>query len=414
MTGRLAWGRPDPAGPSATEGTTLAECVALIVASGRGQRFGGERPKQYQPLAGRPVLRHSLERFRGHPRVGAVRAVIHAEDRALYDLAARGLDLLAPAAGGPTRQDSVRLGLESLDGTPPDVVLIHDGVRPLIDDALIDRVLDALARHPAVLPALPVTDTLKRVGAGLVLGTIERSGLYRAQTPQGFAYQPILAAHRAAAGAELTDDVAVAEAAGLAIATVAGDERNLKITEPADLARAELLLAGRLQPRTGLGFDVHRLGPGDGLVLMGVRLPGPFRLIGHSDADVGLHAVTDALLGTLGAGDIGSHFPPTDPRWAGAELGAVPRSRAPPDRGGRRPDRARRCDPDLRAAEDRPAPRRHGPAPRRAARPRPRPGQHQGDHHRAPRLHRAGRGHRRTGDRHRQPPGLTARPGPPI
>jgi 2-C-methyl-D-erythritol 4-phosphate cytidylyltransferase / 2-C-methyl-D-erythritol 2,4-cyclodiphosphate synthase len=297
----------------------VAGCVALIVASGRGQRFGAERPKQYQPLAGRPVLRHCLERFCGHPRVGAARAVIHPADRELYEQAAHGLDLLAPAAGGPTRQESVRLGLESLAGAPPQVVLIHDGVRPLIDAALIDRVLDGLARHAAVLPALPVTDTLKRVAAGRVLGTVERAGLYRAQTPQGFVYEAIMAAHRAAAGAALTDDVAVAEAAGLTVATVAGDEANLKITEPADLERAERLLPGRLQSRTGLGFDVHRLGPGDGLVLMGVRLPGPLRLIGHSDADVGLHAVTDALLGTLGAGDIGSHFPPSDPRWAGAD-----------------------------------------------------------------------------------------------
>jgi 2-C-methyl-D-erythritol 4-phosphate cytidylyltransferase/2-C-methyl-D-erythritol 2,4-cyclodiphosphate synthase len=170
-----------------------------------------------------------------------------------------------------------------------------------------------------VLPALPVTDTLKHVGADGVLGTVERQGLYRAQTPQGFVYEWILAAHRAAAGAELTDDTAVAEALGLTVAVVAGDEANLKITDPADLARAERLLGGALQPRTGLGFDVHRLAPGDGLVLLGVRLPEPLRLIGHSDADVGLHAITDALLGTLGAGDIGSHFPPSDPRWAGAD-----------------------------------------------------------------------------------------------
>jgi 2-C-methyl-D-erythritol 4-phosphate cytidylyltransferase/2-C-methyl-D-erythritol 2,4-cyclodiphosphate synthase len=297
----------------------LAECVALIVASGRGERFGAARPKQYQLLAGRPVLRHCLERFGDHPRIGAVRAVIHPQDRGFYEQAARGLELLAPAEGGPSRQDSARLGLESLAGTPPELVLIHDGVRPLADSALIDRVLDGLAHGPAVLPALPVIDTLKRVAAGRVLGTVERASLYRAQTPQGFAYQAILGAHRAAAGAALTDDVAVAEAAGLPIATVTGDEANLKITEPADLARAEVLLSGRRQPRTGLGFDVHRLGPGDGLILMGVRLPGPFRLIGHSDADVGLHAVTDALLGTLGAGDIGTHFPPTDPRWAGAD-----------------------------------------------------------------------------------------------
>ena len=297
----------------------MADCVALIVASGRGQRFGAERPKQYQQLAGRPVLRHCLERFRSHPRVGAVRAVIHPEDRALYDAAARGLDLLEPAEGGATRQELVRLGLESLCATPPDLVLIHDGVRPLTDAALIDRVLDSLAAHAAVLPALPVTDTLKRVGADRVRGTVEREGLYRAQTPQGFVYDRILAAHRAAAGAELTDDTAVAEAMGLAVAVVAGDEANLKITDLADLARAERLLGSALQTRTGLGFDVHRLAAGEGLVLLGVRLPEPLRLIGHSDADVGLHAITDALLGTLGAGDIGSHFPPSDARWAGAD-----------------------------------------------------------------------------------------------
>jgi 2-C-methyl-D-erythritol 4-phosphate cytidylyltransferase/2-C-methyl-D-erythritol 2,4-cyclodiphosphate synthase len=297
----------------------LADCVALIVASGRGQRFGAERPKQYQQLAGRPVLRHCLERFGSHPRVGGVRAVIHPQDRELYDAAARGLALLEPAEGGPTRQESVRLGLESLCAAPPDLVLIHDGVRPLTDAALIDRVLDGLAEHAAVLPALPVSDTLKRVAADRVRGTVERQGLYRAQTPQGFVYERILAAHRAAAGAELTDDTAVAEALGLAVAVVAGDEANLKITDPADLARAERLLGGALQPRTGLGFDVHRLAPGEGLVLLGIRLPEPLRLIGHSDADVGLHAITDALLGTLGAGDIGSHFPPSDARWAGAD-----------------------------------------------------------------------------------------------
>jgi 2-C-methyl-D-erythritol 4-phosphate cytidylyltransferase/2-C-methyl-D-erythritol 2,4-cyclodiphosphate synthase len=297
----------------------LADCVALIVASGRGQRFGGALPKQYQPLAGQPVLRHCLERFRRHPRVGAVRAVIDPADRALYDAAAQGLDLLAPAAGGPTRQESVRLGLESLSATPPERVLIHDGARPLIEPALIERVLDGLGAHAAVLPALPVSDTLKRVAGGTVSGTVERRGLSRAQTPQGFDYRQILAAHRAARGAELTDDSAVAEAAGMRVAVVAGDEVNLKITDPADLARAERLLGRALLARTGLGFDVHRLGPGDGLVLLGVRLEGPLRLIGHSDADVGLHALTDALLGTLGAGDIGSHFPPGEARWAGAD-----------------------------------------------------------------------------------------------
>jgi 2-C-methyl-D-erythritol 4-phosphate cytidylyltransferase / 2-C-methyl-D-erythritol 2,4-cyclodiphosphate synthase len=297
----------------------LANCVSLVVASGRGERFGGALPKQYQHLAGRPVLRHCLKTFADHPRIDAVRAVIQPEDRALYDDAAQGLALLEPAHGGATRQDSVRLGLESLATEPPDLVLIHDGVRALLDHALIDRVLDGLEEHAAVLPALPVTDTLKRVDDHTVAGTVDRAGLYRAQTPQGFRYAPILDAHRTFAGQSMTDDCALAEAAGLRVAMVAGAERNLKITEPADLARAEQILGGGLRPRTGMGFDVHRLGAGDGMMLMGVRLPGPWRLIGHSDADVGLHALTDALLGALGAGDIGSHFPPSEQCWQGAD-----------------------------------------------------------------------------------------------
>jgi 2-C-methyl-D-erythritol 4-phosphate cytidylyltransferase / 2-C-methyl-D-erythritol 2,4-cyclodiphosphate synthase len=201
----------------------------------------------------------------------------------------------------------------------PELVLIHDGVRALVETTLIDRVLDGLQKHDAVLPALPVTDTLKRVEDRAVAGTVDRTGLYRAQTPQGFRYPAILEAHRRFEGQSMTDDCALAEAAGLEVAVVAGEETNLKITDRADLLRAERLLAGALRPRTGMGFDVHRLGEGDGMVLMGVRLPGPWRLVGHSDADVGLHAVTDALLGALGAGDIGSHFPPTEQRWAGAD-----------------------------------------------------------------------------------------------
>lgn len=302
------------------EGVLLPDCVALIVASGRGLRFGdAARPKQYQPLAGRAVLHHCLERFCRHPRVDAVQAVIHPGDRALYDEARAGLELPAPVAGGATRQESVLRGLESLRAAPPEVVLIHDGVRPLVDAALIDRVIDGLEEHAAVLPALPVTDTLKRVADHAVLGTVERAGLFRAQTPQGFRFPEILDAHRRQAGTAMTDDVALAESAGLAVAVVAGDERNLKITAPEDLGRAERLLGAGRMPRTGLGFDVHRLAAGDGLVLAGVRLPEPLRLIGHSDADVGLHALTDALLGTLGAGDIGSHFPPSEARWKDAD-----------------------------------------------------------------------------------------------
>jgi 2-C-methyl-D-erythritol 4-phosphate cytidylyltransferase/2-C-methyl-D-erythritol 2,4-cyclodiphosphate synthase len=297
----------------------LSGCVALIVASGRGERFGAQTPKQYLPLDGQPVLRHALRLFRRHPGVDAVRAVIHPDDRALYEASAAGLDLLAPVAGGASRQASVRLGLESLAAGSPERVLIHDGVRPLASAALLDRVLAGLQASLAVLPALPVTDTLKRVTSGRVEGTVERAGLYRAQTPQGFAFGAILAAHRRFQGVEMTDDAALAEATGLPVAVVEGEERNLKITAPADLVRAEQLLAAAGAMRTGLGFDVHRLVPGDGLTLLGLRLDAPVRLLGHSDADVGLHALTDALLGALGAGDIGTHFPPGDPRWAGAD-----------------------------------------------------------------------------------------------
>jgi 2-C-methyl-D-erythritol 4-phosphate cytidylyltransferase/2-C-methyl-D-erythritol 2,4-cyclodiphosphate synthase len=299
--------------------TRMPNCVALVVASGRGERFGGERPKQYLPLAGRPVLRHCLERFCRHPGIDRVRAVIHPDDDALYAAAADGLDLLDPVPGGATRQESVRLGLESLAGDPPDCVLIHDGVRPLVGRALIDRVLDALRTHAGALPAVAVTDTLKRGDRGVVVGTVGRGGLHRAQTPQGFSYRGIVEAHRRFAGAAMTDDAALAEAAGLTVALVAGDEDNLKVTEPADLARAERLLAALWRPCTGLGFDVHRLAQGDGVILLGVHLPCPFRLVGHSDADVGLHALTDALLGAIGAGDIGAHFPPSEARWAGAD-----------------------------------------------------------------------------------------------
>jgi len=297
----------------------VPKCIALVVASGRGERFGGDRPKQYLPLGGRPLLRHCLERLCRHPGIDRVRAVVHPDDAALYAAAADGLDLLDPVPGGASRQESVRLGLESLADDPPERVLIHDGVRPLVGAALIDRVLHALNAHAGALPALAVIDTLKRGEGGAVVGTLDRSGLYRAQTPQGFSYAAITEAHRRFADAAMTDDAALAEAAGVTVALVAGDEDNMKVTEPTDLARAERLLAADRGPRTGLGFDVHRLGPGDGVVLLGVRVPCPFRLVGHSDADVGLHALTDALLGALGAGDIGAHFPPSDPRWAGAD-----------------------------------------------------------------------------------------------
>ena len=295
--------------------------VALVVAAGRGRRFGGESPKQYAPLAGRPLLRHSLAAFAAHPGIEAVRAVIHPDDREYYEAAADGLGLLPPVPGGGSRQESVRLGLESLEGTAPGRVLIHDGARPFVEPALIDRVLDALERAPGAIAALPVTDTLKRGEAERIAGTVRREGLWRAQTPQGFRFEDILAAHRAARDTpDLTDDAAVAERAGLEVLLVAGSPANVKVTTPEDLARAERWLAGAgEETRTGFGFDVHRFGPGDRVRLCGIDVPHDAGLLGHSDADVGLHAVVDALLGALAAGDIGEHFPPDDPRWKGAD-----------------------------------------------------------------------------------------------
>ncbi|MGE5767347.1 MAG: 2-C-methyl-D-erythritol 4-phosphate cytidylyltransferase, partial [Bacteroidota bacterium] len=296
--------------------------AALIVAAGRGQRFGGSLPKQYAPLAGVPLLHHTLRAFAAHPAVATLRAVIHPDDRPLYDAAAEGLGLAEPVAGGASRQESVRRGLESLAGDPPDRVLIHDGARPFVSAAVIDRVLAALDAGPAAIAALPVVDTLKRGAEGRIAGTQDRAGLWAAQTPQGFRFGEILAAHRAAQGEELTDDAAVAERAGLAVALVEGSRENMKVTSQEDLAVAERWLRGaQMETRVGTGFDVHAFGPGDHVTLCGIRVPHDLGLVGHSDADVGLHALTDAILGALGAGDIGSHFPPSDPQWRGADSG---------------------------------------------------------------------------------------------
>lgn len=300
--------------------------AALVVAAGRGSRFGGTAPKQYTPLAGRPILTHALARLAAHPAVGAVRAVIHPDDTAAYTEAAAGLDLLPPVHGGRNRQESVRLGLESLEEITPGKVLIHDAARPLLEADVVARLLEALEQAPGALPVLPVADTLKRGAGNRVVETVPRSDLYRAQTPQAFHYEAILTAHRAAIGQELTDDAAVAEAASLPVALVEGSPKLVKITTAADLSEAEgwLTPGGSSQPpageiRVGQGFDVHRFGPGDAVTLCGVRIAHNQALAGHSDADVGLHALTDAILGALADGDIGSHFPPSDPTWRGAD-----------------------------------------------------------------------------------------------
>ena len=319
----------------------MVSAAALIVAAGRGRRVGGPLPKQYRALAGRAVLGHSVGRFAQHPRIDRVRVVIDPADRPLYDDAvaasagAAADKLLAPVAGGATRQESVLKGLESLAGAPPDLVLIHDGARPLVAPAVIDGTLDALGAHEGAVAAIAVSDSLKRAApeSAVVAEAVAREGLWRAQTPQGFRYPAILAAHRAAAGGALSDDAAVAGHAGLAVALTAGDEDNLKITTERDFARAERILAAQqggpaaaaanaaFETRVGMGFDVHRFGPGDHLMLCGVRVPHEQGAIGHSDGDVGLHAIVDAVLGAIAAGDIGTHFPPTDEAWRGADSG---------------------------------------------------------------------------------------------
>lgn len=294
--------------------------AALIVAAGRGTRIGSTLPKQYITLGGAALLRHTTQAFARHPRIDMVRAAIHPDDRRHYDDATAGLGLLDPVTGGASRQESVRLGLESFQELAPDHILIHDGARPFPDSAVIDRVISALDTNPGVIAALPVNDTLKRATKDGYAGeTVDRSNLWRAQTPQGFHYPAILQAHKDLAGEELTDDAAVAERAGIRVHMVPGSEDNFKVTEPADVTRAERHLSQTYgETRVGSGFDVHRFGPGDQVTLCGISIAHDHALIGHSDADVAMHAATDALLGALGAGDIGHHFPPGDPQWKGA------------------------------------------------------------------------------------------------
>lgn len=293
--------------------------AALIVAAGRGQRFGSELPKQYLPLKGEPILRHALRAFCAHPGISGVWAAIHPDDADLFASAAAGLPVKA-VHGGAARQDSVRLGLDAIAAArliqeAPDLVLIHDGARPAVSAGLIGRVIAALDTAEAVVPAVPVIDTLKRVDGARIAETVSRDNLVRVQTPQGFRFNTLRAAHRKAAGDALTDDAAVMERAGHSVITVPGEETNIKVTTTEDLAR---LQAASGEIRTGTGFDVHRLGAGEFVTLCGLRIPHSHGLVGHSDADVALHAATDAILGAIGDGDIGQHFPPTDPQWRGA------------------------------------------------------------------------------------------------
>jgi 2-C-methyl-D-erythritol 4-phosphate cytidylyltransferase / 2-C-methyl-D-erythritol 2,4-cyclodiphosphate synthase len=300
-------------------------CDVIVVAGGAGLRADPEnsgRPKQYRLLAGQPVIARSLGTFLSHPQVRRIQVVLRAGTEGAFHAAVPPHPGLAvPVIGGAERQDSVRIGLEALEAASPDFVLIHDAVRPFVTAGLVGRVLAALDSHDAAIPAVAVTDTLKRgTPSGMVEATVERANLFAAQTPQGFRFDKILAAHRKVgrAGLSFTDDSSIAEWAGFEAAIVAGDVANRKLTTQEDFALADAQL-GRYETRFGTGFDVHRFGPGDHFMMCGVPVAYGRGLSGHSDADVGLHALTDALLGTVADGDIGAHFPPSDPVWAGQD-----------------------------------------------------------------------------------------------
>ncbi len=287
--------------------------AALLVAGGSGSRFGGDVPKQYARIAGRPVIRHAAEALAPH-----VTLLQPVGDPAEIARALGGLAHLPVVPGGITRQASVKAGLEALAAYVPDIVLVHDAARPLVPDGTVAAVLDALRSHPGAIPAAAVADTLKRVRAGRIEATVPRDGLYRAQTPQGFHFPLLLALHRASPDS-LTDDAGLLEAAGETVAVVAGSDDNVKLTFPEDLVRLERALAVPMEPRVGTGFDVHAFETGRPLVLCGAVVPHDRGLAGHSDADVGLHALCDAIYGALAEGDIGRHFPPSEAAWKDAD-----------------------------------------------------------------------------------------------
>src|SRR3954471_1626123 len=302
---------------------TQKRTAAIIVAAGRGLRAGSGGPKQYRSIGGRTVISRAMEPFCRHPQIFAVQPVLNPDDTAMFSEAAGDLRYQAPVRGGATRQDSVRAGLEALAAQSPDIVLIHDAARPFVSAAVISRAIEAADLTGAAVPAIAVTDTIKLIGdGGHIEATPERARLRIAQTPQSFRYEVILEAHRRAAREgrdDFTDDAALAEWAGLTVGTFEGDPANMKLTTPEDFVREEARLGAALGDiRTGNGYDVHAFGDGDHLMICGVRVPHTRGFLAHSDGDVGLHALVDAILGALADGDIGSHFPPSDPKWKGA------------------------------------------------------------------------------------------------
>lgn len=296
--------------------------AAIVVAGGRGIRAGGELPKQYRTIGGVPILRRSLLAFTSHPEIDFVQPVIHPNDERLFHDAAAGLPVRSPVNGGATRQGSVFAGLEALAAEAPAIVLVHDAARPFASAGLVSRAI-AAGRAGAAVPGLPVSDTVKAIDAsGQVVETLDRARLRTVQTPQAFDYAALLAAHckaRHAGRDDFTDDAALAEWAGMSVSVFEGEAANAKLTTAEDFTRAEqenLAMLGDV--RTGVGYDVHAFSPGDHVILGGVRIPHDCGVAGHSDADVALHALVDAILGALAEGDIGVHFPPSDPQWRGA------------------------------------------------------------------------------------------------
>ncbi|QQO21826.1 bifunctional 2-C-methyl-D-erythritol 4-phosphate cytidylyltransferase/2-C-methyl-D-erythritol 2,4-cyclodiphosphate synthase [Bradyrhizobium diazoefficiens] len=297
--------------------------AVVLVAAGRGLRAGAGGPKQYREIGGVPVIFRAMEAFSRHADVFAVQPVVNPDDSAMFTAAVAGLKHEPPANGGATRQASVLAGLEALAKHKPEIVLIHDAARPFVSEGLISRAIEAASRTGAAIPAIPVTDTIKLIGdGGHVEDTPDRARLRIAQTPQSFRFDVILEAHRRAAKdgrSDFTDDAAIAEWAGLTVATFEGDVANMKLTIPEDFVREQARLAAQLGDiRTGTGYDVHAFGEGDHVMLCGVRVPHTRGFLAHSDGDVGLHALVDAILGALADGDIGSHFPPSDAKWKGA------------------------------------------------------------------------------------------------
>ncbi len=304
-----------------------ANTAVVIVAAGAGLRVGGEVPKQYQMLDGMSVLARSVSAFADHPGISQVQVVISAGHRAHYDAAAADLDLPPPVQGGETRQQSVKAGLEALAPLKPDYVLIHDAARPFICGEVISHVIAHLDRHDGAIPALPVVDTVKRSNGSIIKETVDRTALWTAQTPQGFHFDKILSAHQSASDhsdISFTDDASIAEWAGLEVVLVQGSRANQKLTTADDMTDAATAialhkLAANGDVRVGHGYDVHAFADGDHVILCGVKIPHIAKLKGHSDADVAMHALTDAILGALSDGDIGAHFPPSDPQWKAAD-----------------------------------------------------------------------------------------------